>query len=268
VYGIGAFIWNTRLIANENNEIKKAVDSIYGRNITFPGLMFDFNQFYPKGENIPRKYNYQQEFIYILHYTFNVPYITMSMNDREEICSIILKFNNYYKNEFYNNNEKRCNSPLYCCTLSCLLDIPYFRKYKSILDILPLKDKGTSNLIKNTWFKFLQSNPELFKQYNSTSVSFMNNNQIMEYNGKTNNFEIELKKSQYLAETKREELEASMELQMSPDRSSFEELHHEAELSAVPSDENILETSITTTLESSDKHRRESIDDLTFSYYS
>jgi hypothetical protein len=220
-YEVGQFFNNARLTVDNDDSLKSELNKIFKTDITFPGLMFDFNVFYPKGENIPRKYNYQQDYIYILHYTFNVPYIEMSMSDREEICSIILKFNNFYKNEFFTNNEKRCNSPLYCCSLSCLLDLPYFRKYKDILNIIPSKDKGTSNLIKNTWFKFMQKNPELIKQYtNNTDIT--KSNQIMEYSG-INNFEIELKKAQSIIELEDEENRNKSDINVLPVFSDDEE---------------------------------------------
>lgn len=178
-YEIGLFVNKLSLIYDPpEGSIKPIIDSLFGHSITTPGLMFNFNDIYEQSDNVPKRYNLTQEYIYITHETFNVPYINMTVQDKAVIVNLILQFNDFYKKESYKKCGKECNAPLFCCSLTCVLtQLPYFYKYKDTLRFIPIKDKGTSLHIKSEWFKFACQHKELITPYESiTSIPEINDN--------------------------------------------------------------------------------------------
>lgn len=140
-------------------------------NAAMPGLMFNFNDIYCQSDNVPKRYNFTQEYAYILHETFHVSYIDISVQDKKAIMNLVLKFNEFYKKHSLNANGKECNAPLFACTLMCILNqFPYFRKYKGAIKLQPIKDKNTSSRIRLEWFKFMNSNPDIMKTYNKEII--------------------------------------------------------------------------------------------------
>jgi hypothetical protein len=127
--------------------------------------MFNFNEIYSQNENIPWKYNYQQEYAFIIHNAFNKPYVNILKSDKEDIVKIILKFNEYYKSEIYRECGKFTNAPLYCCSLISVLELPKLSKYKGILELIPLKERSTYTNINAKWFKFVNDNYDFIKQW-------------------------------------------------------------------------------------------------------
>lgn len=179
IYEIGLYfaelsIWYTHSAQSIFNKIVKLFNSknntINEKSFTVPGLMFNFPEVYKTSENVPKKYSYGQEYIYLNNYVFNVPYINISNQDKKEIEEIIFEFNKYYKDE----NSKRLmsnkvNSPLFTCTIVCIIEqLPKFNKYKIILDYLPDKaliNSTTKSYINAIWFKFIIENPQILEKY-------------------------------------------------------------------------------------------------------
>lgn len=166
-YEVGLYINQLRLVYDTpKNSVKDQLEQLYGCSLTMPGLMFNFTDVYEQSANVPKKYNYQQEYMYIIHCSFNVPFANICQQDITNITDLILKFNAYYKNEMYKVKNKQCNAPLFCCTLSCIIqDLPYFNKYDYVEECIPLKDKNTLANIKSNWFKFTCDHEELIKPY-------------------------------------------------------------------------------------------------------
>lgn len=147
------------------NHVKSKIERKLGCNLTMPGLMFNYKEVYTKSTNPPKKYCYQQEYCWIINRTFHTPFIDISKPDKEAIVNLILKFNDFYKEQAYAKSDKGCNSPLYCCTIACVLNLPYFQKYKRALEYIPIKDRSTASHIRREFFKFEVSHPELFEPY-------------------------------------------------------------------------------------------------------
>ena len=166
-YEVGLYMNQIRLIYDTPpDSVKEALETIYGQSLTLPGLMFNFNDIYEPSDNVPKKYNYQQEFAYIIHNAFNTPFVNICQQDITNITDLILKFNAYYKDEMYRTKGKHCNAPLFCCTLVCIIqNLPYFSKYRYVEECIPTKDKSTLANIKSNWFKFMCSHDELMKPF-------------------------------------------------------------------------------------------------------
>lgn len=181
-YEIGAYVSRLGLIySSPEDGIKNEIEKVLGRSLTFPGLMFNFNDVYGQSDNVPKRYGFGQEYIYITHATFNVPFINIPPQDKDAIIQLILKFNNYYKKESYTRTGKECNAPLFCCSLTCvLMQLPYFHRYRDALKFVPTKDKGTSSHIKSEWFKFTCNNPDIVKPYMVANNEVVKNDVITE----------------------------------------------------------------------------------------
>ena len=166
-YEVGIYIAQLSLIYDTpKGSVKDQLEELYGCSLTMPGLMFNFNDIYEQSDNVPKKYNYQQEFAYITHCAFNAPFVDISQQDIASITDLILKFNSYYKDEMYRTKSKHCNAPLFCCTLICIIqNLPYFSKYAYAEECLPTKDKSTLANIKSNWFKFMCSHEDLIKPF-------------------------------------------------------------------------------------------------------
>jgi hypothetical protein len=165
-YEVENYLTELSIIYNcPETHIKFDIERIMEKSITLPGLMFNFTEVYSKNENIPRKYNYQQEYAYITHETFHKPYITISNSDKDIIIFFILKFNEYYKELNFKETGKHTNAPLYCCSLTCILELPFLQQYKEVLSLIPLKDKPAYTNINAKWFKFITDNKDLISKY-------------------------------------------------------------------------------------------------------
>lgn len=170
-YEIGLYLNSLSLYYNvPDNHIKSKLEKKLQCNLTMPGLMFNYKEVYTKSTNPPKKYCYQQEYCWITNRTFHTPFVDISKPDKEAIVNLILKFNDYYKEQSCSKSDKGCNSPLYCCTIVCVLNLPYFQKYKRALEFIPIKDKGTTSHIKKEFFNFEVSHPEYFEPYRKLSV--------------------------------------------------------------------------------------------------
>lgn len=159
--------------------IKHWIEQQFGYSISLPGLMFNFNDIYYQSDNVPKRYNFTQEYIYVSHETFNIQYVNISHCDRVALVNLIMSFNEFYKKYSFSRNGKDCNAPLFCCSLVCILNFyKYFSKYADILKFIPMKDKNTSGHIKSIWFKFTNAHPEYKKSYGKV----INQDMLNEYN--------------------------------------------------------------------------------------
>ena len=168
-YEIGLYLNTISLLFSPPaGSVKPELEALFGKSLTMPGLMFNFSSVYEQSDNVPKRYNLTQEYIYITHETFNVPYINIPKQDKDAIVNIIIKFNAYYKQETFKRTGKECNAPLFCCSLGCIINqLPYFNVYKDALKFLPNKDRGTASHIKSEWFKFTCMNTDIITKYNT-----------------------------------------------------------------------------------------------------
>ena len=145
------------------------IENFDENRLTIGGLMFDFNDVYKFNEGIPKKYNYGQEYFIISNYVFNIPFTEINNNDKDNLLDIIVAFNNYYKRNIVKMNGNKNNSPLFGCTLICIIkSLSYFHKYKDIIYCLPNKyiDSQTMDTIAMYWHLFLIENPDIYIKYN------------------------------------------------------------------------------------------------------
>ena len=180
-FEIGLYLNSISLLHSvPDNHIKSRLEKMIGCSLTMPGLMFNYKEVYKKSENPPKKYCYQQEYCWITNRTFHTPFIDMNKQDKEAIVNLILKFNEYYKEQSYLKNDKGCNSPLYCCTIACVLNLPYFQKYKQALKFVPVKDRGTASHIRKEFFNFEINHPEYLAPYQKPNIDTNSNKVITE----------------------------------------------------------------------------------------
>ena len=166
---IGYYMTKLSLIFDvDDNHIKRKVERILGlkkNQSTLPGLCFNYSAAYSKCANVPEKFNYQQEYAFIIHTVFHVEYIKLTERDKDAILDLAMKFNGYYKQEMTKVTGNTANSPLYCCTLLSIYKLKYFEKYIDAIGFLPIKDKTTTNHILAKWHTFTTKHPELVEQF-------------------------------------------------------------------------------------------------------
>ena len=194
VWQIGLFITNISLLYEvPDDHIKSKLEKLIGFSLTLPGLMFNYKQVYKKSENPPKKYCYQQEYCWITNRTFHTSFVNISKQDKEAIANLIIKFNDYYKEQAYATSDKTCNSPLYCCTIICVINLPYFQKYKRVLNFIPVKDKSTAAHIRKRFFDFEISHPDLIEPYRKPSQDVETNAVVTEVTQSTEELPEEIK---------------------------------------------------------------------------
>lgn len=171
-WDVGRYVNMLSLNASDIN-IKKRLEKLFERtlimknktSLTIPGLMFNYKEVYTRLEVPPKKYCYQQEYSWIMNRTFHTPFVSMDKHDKDAIVDIILRFNEYYKDRVSKQEDKTCNSPLYCCTIICVINLPYFQKYQNALKYVPVKDNTTIASIKKAFFEFELKNLDYIKPF-------------------------------------------------------------------------------------------------------
>lgn len=131
-----------------------------------PGLMFDYNKVYGS-DNIPKKFTYQQNYIFIIHKIYNIEYYNILESDKQIICDIMMKFNAFVKDVKSKQSGKNHNSCLWQISLLYVFELPWFRCYKDIIKILPIKISNTTTGIGEMWTKFKITNHEYISKYTS-----------------------------------------------------------------------------------------------------
>ena len=179
VYNIGKFfdtmlykpsVKRTEIYTYIVERFSSVNDKFSPQLLTIGGLMFDFNDVYKINEGIPKKYNYGQEYFIISNFVFNIPFTEINNNDKDNLLDIIVAFNNYYKRNIVKANGNKNNSPLFGCTLICIIKtLSYFHKYKDIIWSLPNKyiDSQTMDTISMYWHLFIIENPDIYVKYNT-----------------------------------------------------------------------------------------------------
>lgn len=167
-FEVGRFIVKQQISDIEaKTEFKQQLNKIFNCKIRLPGLMFNYNELYDinRKEKIPKKFTYQQNYIFIIHEVFNIPYYNILEADKQQICQIMLDFNNYLKLVKREQTGKNHNSCLWQISLACVLKLPFFRCYADIIKILPVKESATIDSIKETWDMFLITHHEDLEKF-------------------------------------------------------------------------------------------------------
>jgi hypothetical protein len=162
-YDIGNYINN--LLVTEN-PIKPKLEKLFNQQIHLKGL--------PKSTTIPpkfsppKKFAYQQNYIFIIQSVYHVPSFDILDADQKLIIDLMDQFNLFIKNLKSQKDSKQHNSCLWQLTLSNILSLPYFQCYKEVINILPIKPSNTSVNVKEAFSKFLIQKYDELKQYITT----------------------------------------------------------------------------------------------------
>lgn len=188
IYEIGLYMNELSLIVDfDEDHIKNKIINIFKKymnvnntDFNIPGLIFNWDSVYKLGENVCRRYTYCAEYCGIINYVFNVGFIKISPGDMEILENIISRFNQFYKEETTKTTNTKNNSPLFCCTITCIItQLSYFNKYRDILKYIPDKymNSMTSDSINKKWLEFIISNPDVIKSYRITENVQIENQQ-------------------------------------------------------------------------------------------
>lgn len=151
-YEIGKFITKQMITdVGAETDFKIRLEKLFGRDVRLPGLMFNYSELYEIKDNIPKKFAYQQNYIFIVHEIYNIRFYNILENDKQVMCDIMMDFNNYLKGLKKDQSGRNHNSCLWQISLSCILRLPYFRCYSDIIKILPMKMSNTIAIINEAW---------------------------------------------------------------------------------------------------------------------
>lgn len=166
-YEIGAYFVQLSLIpVFDKSHVKTDIEKIYGKKIVMAGLSFNYAEEFKRSETVIRRYDLLQGNSWIQRYAFNIPSSSITEADITNILRIILEFNIFYKEYWFKQKSKTCNSPLYAVVLDMILSLPAFRKFRNELMIfVQRKEQKTRTQISNTWIKFEQEKGELLSKY-------------------------------------------------------------------------------------------------------
>ena len=144
------------------------------KELRIGGLMFNFVEIRRALSSPPKKFNLTSIYTEISHLVFNVQYIIIRPNDKIAIENIIKEFNKYYKNKQEETKSGKFNSPLFYCSLHCILTkLKYFEVYNKILNIIPDKyvNSKAMTLISGMFILFMNDNPELIEPYRNANTT-------------------------------------------------------------------------------------------------
>ena len=164
---IGAYFAELSLIpVFTEDHVKHELEKMYNKSLSMAGLSFNFNETFKQSETIIRRYDLLQGNSWIQRYVFNVPPSTITEIDLTNILSIMLQFNIYYKEFWYKQKLKSCNSPLFPVVLDMILNLPAFKRFKPELMIfIQKKELKTRTQISNTWMRFEQEKGEFLSRF-------------------------------------------------------------------------------------------------------
>lgn len=172
---IGNYV-NKLFIIPEKNDTEKEIERIFEKQLRVGGLMFDFRTVRKMISAPPKKFNLTSIYTEMMHICFNVQYIILRPNDRIAIEEIIKEFNKYYKAKQEEVRTGKFNSPLFCCTLHCIITrLKYFEVYKDILSIIPdkyLMSKAMT-LITSIFILFINDNKEYIDKYRQENTDII-----------------------------------------------------------------------------------------------
>ena len=145
--------------------IKQKLQKLFDNDLIIPGLMFDYKTEYGCKNNTPKKFAYQQNYIFIIHRVYDIQTFDIIEEDKAFICETMNNFNTFIKEHKHNQTGKHHNSCLWQLTLSQVLTLPYFRCYRGIIDVLPIKPSNTTIQIKEAWARYCVINHDKLKKY-------------------------------------------------------------------------------------------------------
>ena len=179
-YALGIYLNKLSLLVKyDEHHIKYKIVKQFCANgedcIRFPGLLFNFEEVFGLKDNIPRSFNYSENYNKIMNEIFHSKFTTIPFCDINKIIDILLRYNDYYKKNVKKVGKKKdtkTNSPLFVCTIKCIVsDFAYFNKYVDILEQTPhrITESTTKNEIDRLWHKFITSeeNKDLLEIYDN-----------------------------------------------------------------------------------------------------
>ena len=155
-------------IVFDKTETEKEIENIFKTSLKVGGMMFNFIDIRKSLSSPPKKFNLTSIYTEVSHLVFNVQYIIIRPNDKIAIERIVKEFNKYYKNKQEEVKTGKFNSPLFYCSLYCILTrLKYFEVYQKILTIIPDKyvRSKSMTLITGMFILFINDNPEFIEPY-------------------------------------------------------------------------------------------------------
>lgn len=144
---------------------KQQLNKIFKQDITLPGLIFEYKYILNTNGQIPKKYNYQQNYIYILKYVYHIKLQEMLESDKHDIVAIMSDFNEFVKKQKYEETGKQHNSCLWQIVLLFILQYPYYHCYHSVIDVLPIRSVTTTVKIRKYWEMYNILNYDMLEKY-------------------------------------------------------------------------------------------------------
>ena len=164
-YEIGNYICNLCATTQLDLPIKERLKKLFNNDLVMPGLMFDYRNEYGSKSTHPKKFAYQQNYIFIIHNVYNIQTFDIIEEDKMFICKTMDNFNTFIKEQKHNRTGKHHNSCLWQLTLAQVLTLPYFRCYRDIINVLPIKPSNTTIQIKEAWSRYCVLHHEELKKY-------------------------------------------------------------------------------------------------------
>ena len=150
------------------NPIHQQLNQIFGQNIILPGLIFEYPEICGAKGKILQKYNYQQNYIFIIKDVYKIELTPIIEKDKQKIIEIMLDFNNFVKQIKSEESNKKHNACLWQVVLMLVLKMPYYRCYSNIIPILPIKSIMTTLEIQEHWSFYRIVNYDKLKPYMTT----------------------------------------------------------------------------------------------------
>lgn len=186
-YEIGKYIIHYQITdVKTETDFKKELCKIFYQNILLPGLTFEYSVLCGTKGNIPKKFNYQQNYIFIIKDVYKIELIPILESDKQTIINIMIDFNNYIKTCKTTESGKKHNACLWQVALMFILELPYYRCYSDIIKILPIKSLSTIIHIKEYWTKYNIDNYEKLEKFRKTlrkTCSDTSESKTITYNG-------------------------------------------------------------------------------------
>jgi len=170
VYELGTYIvyWKINDI-HFKNPIHQQLNQIFNQNIILPGLIFEYPEICGAKGKILQKYNYQQNYIFIIKDVYKIELTPIIEEDKQKIIEIMLDFNNFVKHlKSQESTGAKHNACLWQVVLMLVLKMPYYRCYSNIIPILPIKSIITTLEIQEYWSFYRIMNKAKLKPYMTT----------------------------------------------------------------------------------------------------
>ena len=181
---IGTYILRLKIVYDKS-PVEKEIENIFDGNLKVGGLMFNFIDVRKSISSPPKKFNLTSIYTEMMHVCFNVQYVNIIPNDKLAITEIIKEFNKYYKQKQEEQKSGKFNSPLFYCTLYCIITkLEYFAKYAEILSIIPDKYIASKamSIICGIFILFIQDRNDIVGKYRYVSND-LDDELEMELNG-------------------------------------------------------------------------------------